>query len=75
MPTNLYGSGDNYHPTNSNVLPALIRRFHEAVEANGPSVTCWRTGSPLREFLHVYDLGKPTFSPSSAGSPLRRSCS
>ena len=58
MPTNLYGPGDNYHPTNSHVLPALIRRFHEAAEANAPSVTCWGTGSPLREFLHVDDLGE-----------------
>jgi GDP-L-fucose synthase len=57
MPTNLYGPGDNYHPTNSHVLPALIRRFHEAAEANTPSVTCWGTGTPLREFLHVDDLG------------------
>jgi GDP-L-fucose synthase len=58
MPTNLYGPGDNYHLTNSHVLPALIRRFHEAAEANAPSVTCWGTGSPLREFLHVDDLGE-----------------
>jgi GDP-L-fucose synthase len=58
MPTNLYGPGDNYHPTNSHVLPALIRRFHEAAEAQAPSVTCWGTGSPLREFLHVDDLGE-----------------
>jgi len=58
MPTNLYGPGDNYHPTNSHVLPALIRRFHEAAEANSPSVTCWGTGKPLREFLHVDDLGE-----------------
>ena len=58
MPTNLYGPGDNYHPTNSHVLPALIRRFHEAAEANCPSVTCWGTGTPLREFLHVDDLGE-----------------
>ena len=58
MPTNLYGPGDNYHPENSHVLPALIRRFHEAAEANAPSVTCWGTGSPLREFLHVDDLGE-----------------
>jgi GDP-L-fucose synthase len=58
MPTNLYGPGDNYHPTNSHVLPALIRRFHEAAEADAPSVTCWGTGSPLREFLHVDDLGE-----------------
>ena len=56
MPTNLYGPGDNYHPTNSHVLPALIRRFHEAKEAGAPSVTCWGSGSPLREFLHVDDL-------------------
>ena len=58
MPTNLYGPGDNYHPTNSHVLPALIRRFHEAAEAGAPSVTCWGTGTPLREFLHVDDLGE-----------------
>ena len=57
MPTNLYGPGDNYHPANSHVLPALIRRFHEAAEANAPTVTCWGTGTPLREFLHVDDLG------------------
>ena len=57
MPTNLYGPGDNYHPENSHVLPALIRRFHEATELNAPSVTCWGTGTPLREFLHVDDLG------------------
>jgi GDP-L-fucose synthase len=58
MPTNLYGPGDNYHPTNSHVLPALIRRFHEAAEANAPSVTCWGSGTPMREFLHVDDLGE-----------------
>jgi GDP-L-fucose synthase len=58
MPTNLYGPGDNYHPENSHVLPALIRRFHEAAEAQSPSVTCWGTGTPLREFLHVDDLGE-----------------
>jgi len=57
MPTNLYGPGDNYHPQNSHVLPALIRRFHEAAERGDSSVTCWGTGSPLREFLHVDDLG------------------
>ena len=58
MPTNLYGPGDNYHPTNSHVLPALIRRFHEAVQAKDESVVCWGTGSPLREFLHADDLGE-----------------
>lgn len=56
MPTNLYGPNDNYHPTRSHVLPALIRRFHEAKEAGLDSVTCWGTGSPLREFLYVDDL-------------------
>ena len=58
MPTNLYGPGDNYHPTNSHVLPALIRRFHEAAERGDASVTCWGTGTPMREFLHVDDLGQ-----------------
>ena len=58
MPTNLYGPGDNYHPQNSHVLPALIRRFHEAAEANASSVTCWGSGTPLREFLHADDLGE-----------------
>ena len=58
MPTNLYGPGDNYHPTNSHVLPAMIRRFHEAAMGGDSSVTCWGTGSPLREFLHVDDLGR-----------------
>ena len=57
MPTNLYGPGDNYHRDNSHVLPALIRRFHEAADANIGRVTCWGTGTPLREFLHVDDLG------------------
>ena len=56
MPTNLYGPNDNYHPTHSHVLPALIRRFHEAKEQNLPYVTCWGDGSPLREFLYVDDL-------------------
>jgi GDP-L-fucose synthase len=58
MPTNLYGPGDNYHPTNSHVLPALIRRFHEAAERGDASVTCWGSGSPFREFLHADDLGE-----------------
>lgn len=56
MPTNLYGPNDNYHPTHSHVLPALIRRFHEAKEAGLPSVSCWGTGKALREFLYVDDL-------------------
>ena len=58
MPTNLYGPGDNYHPENSHVLPALIRRFHEAKISGAESVTCWGDGSPLREFLYVDDLAE-----------------
>jgi len=57
MPTNLYGPGDNYHLQNSHVLPALIRKFHEAKEAGQPEVTAWGTGAPKREFLHVDELG------------------
>lgn len=56
MPTNLYGPNDNYHPTRSHVLPALIRRFHEAKVAGLKEVTCWGDGSPYREFLYVDDL-------------------
>ena len=56
MPTNLYGPGDNFHPENSHVLAALLRRFHEAVEKKRDSVTIWGTGTPLREFLFVDDL-------------------
>lgn len=61
MPTNLYGPGDNYHAENSHVIPALIRRFHEAKERGDSSVTIWGTGSPKREFLHVDDLAKACF--------------
>lgn len=56
MPTNLYGPGDNYHPENSHVIPALIRRFHEAKVNNAPSVAIWGTGTPKREFLYVDDM-------------------
>jgi GDP-L-fucose synthase len=56
MPTNLYGPGDNYHPENSHVIPALIRRFHEAKVANAPEVVIWGTGTPKREFLYVDDM-------------------
>ena len=56
MPTNLYGPGDNYHPENSHVIPALIRRFHEAKMANSPEVMIWGTGTPKREFLYVDDM-------------------
>lgn len=71
MPTNLYGPGDNYHPENSHVIPALIRRFHEAKLAQAPSVAIWGTGTPKREFLyvddmaaasvHIMNLPKPTY--------------
>lgn len=56
MPTNLYGPNDNYHPENSHVLPALLRKFHEAKREGAPFVTLWGTGAPRREFLHVDDL-------------------
>ena len=56
MPTNLYGPGDNYHPENSHVIPALIRRFHEARVAHAPIVTIWGSGTPRREFLYVDDM-------------------
>ena len=56
MPTNLYGPGDNYHPQNSHVIPALLRRFHEAVQSRAEGITIWGTGKALREFLHVDDM-------------------
>jgi GDP-L-fucose synthase len=61
MPTNLYGPGDNYHPENSHVIPALIRRFHEAKARGDAEVTIWGSGTPRREFLHVEDLAEACF--------------
>jgi GDP-L-fucose synthase len=58
MPTNLYGPGDNYHPENSHVIPALIRRFHEAKERGAAEVAVWGTGGPRREFLFVDDMAE-----------------
>ena len=58
MPTNLYGPGDNYHPENSHVIPALIRRFHEAKVSSAPEVVIWGTGTPKREFLYVDDMAE-----------------
>ena len=58
MPTNLYGPGDNFHPENSHVMPALIRRFHEAMEKGAEEVVIWGTGTPWREFLHVDDMAE-----------------
>ncbi len=69
MPTNLYGPGDNYHPENSHVIPALIRRFHEAKERGDASVTIWGTGTPRREFLHVHDLASACFHLLALDSP------
>jgi GDP-L-fucose synthase len=69
MPTNLYGPGDNYHPENSHVIPALIRRFHEAKERGDSSVTIWGTGTPRREFLHVDDLAAACFHLLELESP------
>ena len=56
MPTNLYGPHDNFHPSNSHVIPALLRRFHEATAQNAPDVVVWGSGTPMREFLHVDDM-------------------
>lgn len=69
MPTNLYGPGDNYHAENSHVIPALIRRFHEAKERNDASVTIWGTGTPRREFLHTDDLAAACFHLLSIENP------
>ena len=69
MPTNLYGPGDNYHPENSHVIPALIRRFHEAKVRGDAAVTIWGTGTPRREFLHVHDLAAACFHLLSLASP------
>jgi len=69
MPTNLYGPGDNYHPENSHVLPALIRRFHEAVQGGASAVTLWGTGVARREFLHADDLAEGLFTVLSMENP------
>ena len=70
MPTNLYGPGDNYHPLHSHVLPALLRRFHEAARDRAASVTCWGSGSPRREFLHVDDLAEAVWHVLNLEDPL-----
>lgn len=70
MPTNLYGPGDNFHPTNSHVLPAMLRRFHEAKLTGAEEVVIWGTGTPLREFLHVDDMAAA--SVYVAGLPAER---
>jgi GDP-L-fucose synthase len=70
MPTNLYGPGDNYHPENSHVIPALIRRFHEAKLANAPSVAIWGTGTPKREFLYVDDMAAASVHVMNLPKPI-----
>lgn len=78
MPTNLYGPGDNYHPEHSHVMAALIRRFSEAAATDQPSVTCWGTGTPMREFLHVDDLASAAlfclerWDPAAVGAPCNK---
>jgi len=69
MPTNLYGPGDNYHPENSHVIPALIRRFHQAKESGADTVQIWGTGTPKREFLYVDDLADACFHLLELDSP------
>ena len=70
MPTNLYGPGDNYHPENSHVIPALIRSFHEAKLANAPVVTIWGTGTPMREFLYVDDMAAASVYVMNLAKPI-----
>ena len=70
MPTNLYGVGDNYHPENSHVIPALIRRFHEAKESGAPTVTIWGTGTPRREFLYVDDMAAASIYVMNLDKPV-----
>ena len=68
MPTNLYGENDNFHPENSHVIPALMRRFHEAKLAGDPEVVVWGTGKPMREFLHVDDMAAASVFVMNAGT-------
>ncbi|MEP0191873.1 MAG: GDP-L-fucose synthase [Erythrobacter sp.] len=72
MPTNLYGPGDNFHPNNSHVLPALIRRFHEAKQAGHHEVSIWGTGTPRREFLHVDDMAAASLFVMGLGTKIYR---
>ena len=69
MPTNLYGQGDNYHPENAHVIPALIRRFHEASQQNLPEVKLWGTGEPRREFLYIDDCASGIFALLNMDNP------
>jgi nucleoside-diphosphate-sugar epimerase len=70
MPTNLYGPNDNFHPKNSHVIPALLRRFHEAKENGADNVTIWGTGNAKREFLHVDDLADACLFIMQSAQPM-----
>lgn len=70
MPTNLYGPNDNFHPENSHVIPALMRRFHEAVQQGQEEVTIWGSGKPMREFLHVNDLASASIHVMNLGKDV-----
>lgn len=74
MPTNLYGVNDNFHPENSHVIPALMRRFHEAKLANDPEVVVWGSGKPMREFLHVDDMAAASVYVMNADKAIYDSC-
>lgn len=74
MPTNLYGPGDNFHPENSHVIPALIRRFHEAKESAAPTIEIWGSGRPKREFLHVDDMAQASLFVMGLDQPVYESC-
>ena len=74
MPTNLYGENDNFHPQNSHVIPALMRRFHEAKLASTPEVAVWGSGKPMREFLHVDDMAAASIFVMNVGQEVYESC-
>lgn len=74
MPTNLYGENDNFHPDNSHVIPALMRRFHEARLNNTPEVVVWGTGKPMREFLHVDDMAAASIFVANVSNEVYESC-
>jgi GDP-L-fucose synthase len=74
MPTNLYGENDNFHPQNSHVIPALMRRFHEAKLNNTPEVIVWGSGKPMREFLHVDDMAAASIFVMNASKDVYESC-
>ena len=74
MPTNLYGENDNFHPSNSHVIPALMRRFHEAKLADTPEVVVWGTGKPMREFLHVDDMAAASVFVAEVAQDVYESC-